>query len=783
MRSNIACSRFPRSHRIKLLTIGCLLILSLNGTYGQQPDTVSESTADQTGVTDAGDDRLAIDELSKRIRQSLVKIRVTNRSGDGQGHGTGFVVGPNLIATARHVIGDRNMISIELPDGTLTTATHVHAASELLDMVVVQVDADKLVPLPLATTEARTGESVVAVGYPRNLKNSTFAGLMSGFKEIDDIKMLQLSMTIEKGTSGEPVVNRRGEVIGMVTLKSSEVNNLGFAIPVSHLQGLLAAPTIIPMSHWIKFGALDPKRWQNVFGANWYQRAGRILVDGQGNSFGGRSLCLQVPAPPELPFETQVEVKLDDERGAAGLVFHSDGHEKHYAFYPSNGNIRLTCFNGPDLGSWTILHNEPHPAYRVNDWNMFKVRVEVDGVRCFLNDELVFQSKDERLSAGQIGLATFRGTTAEFRRFAAKDRLPPISPSAADAAAIADILKSVQHNRPAADDVVQSLQPYSGYATRVLEQQAVLLEQKAKQIRQLAIDVHAAEVRRQILAALNIANQQKVTSKKDKPVEPDLLKAALLIALLDNEEVDPQAYIDRVDTLADEVREGLPKDASDAERLKAMDHMLFQQYGFGGSRFEYDMRSNSYLNEVIDDREGIPITLCVLYIELAKRLDLRVVGLGLPGHYVVRFESQDSDAPPEIVDVFQQGKRLSVAEAEDRSRLRPGSAATSEFFRPQAAAAIIQRMLRNLLNLAESQGDNARVLRYLDTLLAIDDSQLEFRVKRLEIRARTQRLSEAIAEVDWFLDKQPDGLDEDRLYELRAELNRQLERQQAEQTP
>jgi len=768
------------SSSLALLLVGCLLTIPVDAANAQQASPVGPDV----DAAEASGEELAIDELSTRIRRSLVKIRVTNRNGRDQGHGTGFVVGANgLIATARHVIGDRNMISIELPDGTITTATHVHAASDLLDMVIVQVAADNLSPLPLATAEPRTGESVVAVGYPRNLKKSTFAGLVSGFKEIDDINMLQLSMTIEQGSSGEPVVNRQGEVIGLVTLKSVEVANLGFAIPVSHLNKMLEVPSPIPMSHWMKIGALDSKRWETVFGANWHQRAGRILVNGSGSSFGGRSLCLQVPAPPELPFETQVEVKLNDESGAAGLVFHADGDEKHYGFYPSNGGLRLTCFNGPDVGSWTVLHNEPHPAYRANDWNTFKVRITADGMQCFVNDELVVESNDDRLPPGRVGLATFRGTSAEFRRFAADTTLPPLKPSIADAATIAEILTAVQHNRPATEKVIQSLQPFSVYSTRVLQQQALLLEQKAKQMRQLAVDVHASEIRKQLLTALAISDQPTPELADANRPQPDLLRAALLIAALDNDEVDPDAYIARIEMLADEVRQELPADATAEQRLEAMETMLFKQYGFGGSRYDYNTRSNSYLNEVIDDREGIPITLCVLYIELAKRLDLNVVGLGLPGHYVVRFESQDSEVPSQIIDVFHQGQRLSVAEAEDRSGLRPGSAVTSEFFESQQPVAIVQRMLRNLLNLAESQRDNERVLRYLNTFLAIDGSQLEFRVKRLELLARTQRLAEAIADVDWFLEKQPDGLDEDRLYELRAELNRQLDRQLAEQTP
>lgn len=746
----------------------------------QQPDAAANPAAAET--TD-----LQITELAEQITRSLVMVRVTGRDNQVQGHGSGFVVSEDgLIATARHVIGDRRMVRVELPDGTLVPATHVYPAAEGLDIVLVKVDATGLVPLPLGPKgRARVGQSVVSVGHPGSLKYSTFSGIVSGYKEIEDLEMLQLAMTVERGASGEPVVDRQGRVIGMVTLKSNEVANLGFAVPVSHLQRLLEDPTPVPMDRWMTIGALDPKRWQTVFGANWSQRAGRILVEGTGSSFGGRSLCLQTSNDLPDVFELQVDVKLADERGAAGLAFHADGQDRHYGFYPSNGNLRLTRFDGPDVQSWTILHNESHPAYRSGDWNTFKVRIEADRMLCYVNDQLVVTSTDSDLPRGQPGLATFRGTSAEFRKFQTGATLPATMPEKSEREAIDRILAEVTHRRPATQDVIQQMQPFRRYSSRLLKERAQQLEQQAERLRQLAIGVHAAAVRLQILEALGRTVETPAVQPTDASPEPnaapaaavdsqpDLLKAALLIAALDNEEVDADAYVDRVDQLADEIRQELPENPSEADRLKALDRILFEEYGFRGSRLDYYTRFNSYLNEVIDDREGLPITLSVLYMELAKRLDLKVVGLGLPGHFVVRFEPQaDPDAESEIVDVFNRGKRLSEEEAKNIIRSR-GSQVFPQFFEAQSPEAIIQRMLVNLLNLAENSRDDERVLRYLEMLVAMEPDALEFRAKRLEIRARTERLAEAIQDVDWFLNQESDAIDKDRLYELRAELQRQ----------
>src|SRR5262249_13164833 len=128
-------------------------------------------------------------------------------------------------------------------------------------------------------------------------------------------------------------------------------------------------------------------------------------------------------------------------------------------------------------------------------------------------------------------------------------------------------------------------------------------------------------------------------------------------------------------------------------------------------------KANSYLTEVIDDREGIPISLSVLYMELAKRLGLKVEGVGLPGHFMVRFIPSNGD--PQLIDVFEGGQLVTRADAEQKVKAITEEAAREEHFAAVTKRAIIVRMLHNLLNLAGNDRDAKGVTRYLDTILAV----------------------------------------------------------------
>ena len=262
----------------------------------------------------------------------------------------------------------------------------------------------------------KAGQPIVVLGHPIKLQFSVVAGVLSGQREVDGLSMLQLAIPIEPGNSGGPVLDRDGKVLGIVTMKSLVTPNLGFAVPITALKPLLDKPNPIPMERWLTIGQLDKNEWKILHGGRWRQRAGRILVEGLGTGFGGRTLCLAKQPAGKLPQELAVSVKLDDEKGAAGLIFGGDGGDRHYGFYPTGGKLRFTHFQGPDVFSWKIIKDVATPHYRPGEWNHFKVRMEKDKISCWCNDELIVELADPEYDGDTFGLASFRQTSAEFKR-------------------------------------------------------------------------------------------------------------------------------------------------------------------------------------------------------------------------------------------------------------------------------------------------------------------------------------------------------------------------------
>jgi regulator of sirC expression with transglutaminase-like and TPR domain len=692
--------------------------------------------------------RQTVEQIAEQARKSVVMITITGRDGKPQGLGTGFVVSADgLIATNLHVLDQGRAISVQMADGKRHDVTTVHASDRGLDLALVRVAANNLSPLPLGDSDRlRLGQSVVALGNPRGLEYSVVAGVVSGRRDLGGRSMIQLAIPLEPGNSGGPLLDRQGRVQGILTLKSLVTANLGFAMPVNALKPLLAKPNPIPMDRWLTIGTLDPREWRPLMGARWRQRAGRIIVEGAGSGFGGRSLCLARKSPPAVPFEVAVTVKLDDESGAAGLIWHADGGNKHYGFYPTAGKVRLTRFEGPDVFSWTILKDRKSDAYRPGEWNTLKVRVEKDRFLCFVNDRRVIEMADQGLSGGKVGLAKFRDTRAEFKHFRAGKELPP-SQVPADVAA--RILKSVE-KLPARGDLppgqVEGLLPDAAVSVKVLQERARRLEQQAAQLRKLAIAVQTRQAQTELARVLQAAEDRI-----------DLVHAALLIARLDNAELDIDAYRKEVDRLARELTASLPKSADDKARLTGLAKFLFQERGFHGSRVDYYTRANSYLNEVLDDREGIPITLAVLYLELAQRLGLRVAGVGLPGHFVVKY--LPAKGPEQLIDVYDGGKPLTRAEAAKIVEGITRRPLRDEDLAAVSKKAIIVRMLQNLVGVARREKDILGVLRYLDTIVLIAPDAAAERWMRAVFRAEAGQRQRALEDVDWLLKTEPPGID------------------------
>ena len=324
----------------------------------------SDVKTDDPGVAAKVPETKTVQELAAIAKKSVVVVTFIGRDGQRQGLGAGFIVSEDgLIATNLHVIGEARPIRVELHDGRKFDVTTVHATERSQDLAVLKIDARDLPALPLGNSdELQEGQPVVAIGNPMGLERSVVSGVLSARRDIEGRSMLQIALPIERGNSGGPLLDLQGRVHGLLTLKSLKTENLGFAMCVNSLKPLLEKPNPIPMSRWLTIGAMDPEEWSVLPGGRWRQRAGQISVDGPGGGFGGRALCLSTSEMPAIPFEVAVQVKFTPGDGAAGLVFHADGGDKHYGFYPSNGSVRLSRFDGPDVFSWAVLRETRSPA-------------------------------------------------------------------------------------------------------------------------------------------------------------------------------------------------------------------------------------------------------------------------------------------------------------------------------------------------------------------------------------------------------------------------------------
>ncbi len=726
--------------RAAILTVGLLVASSV---HAQGDDA---SPAAMAGVQ----------ELVAKVQPAVVVITVGDRDGRTLGVGSGVIIrSDGLIATNLHVLGEGRPLTVRLFDKREFPVTQIFAHEKSQDLAVVKIDAADLPTLELGDSdELQQGQPAIGFGNPQGLEHSVVTGIISALrKDVDGMSMIQLAIPIERGNSGGPVVDLEGRVMGLLTLKSLVTDNLGYAVAINSLKPLLEKPNPIAMGKWLTIGALNPRHWQVVGDARWTQHAGRLRADGPGKGFGGRALCLSTQTVPPAPFEAMVQVRLREQDGAAGLVFHSDGGDRHYGFYPTSGKLRVTRFDGPVVYDWHVLWEELRDEYRPDAWNELKIRVEKDRIQCLCNGQVVYELQDDFYRHGRVGLVKFRHTTAEFKGFRVGEHIEATQIDDATKAMIDSLLAETADNQaPTAPQVARlSNSPVAQFAA---VKQAEKLEKQAAWLRRLAREGYEAGVREKIVAALRPADG-----------EPDLLAATLWIAALDHEELDVEFYREEVHALAVELKGKLTDDMDDRQRFEELRKLMFEDYGFHGSRTNYNSPSNSHLNEVIDDREGLPITLSVLTMEVARRVGLKVEGVGLPGHFIVRLVPREGE--PQLIDVFDGATPLTTAQAFAKVDRGAGD---DEWLKAVDSAAICTRILRNLLNTVSPQDSPEAALRYVETILAIDDDAIAERLLRAVLNYDLFRIEQGLADVDWVLSRRPAGLDLERVRQLKRAL-------------
>ena len=248
----------------------------------------------------------------------------------------------------------------------------------------------------------------------------------------------------------------------------------------------------------------------------------------------------------------------------------------------------------------------------------------------------------------------------------------------------------------------------------------------------------------------------------------DLGRAALAIARIAHPTLDPAPSLRELDSLAAAARPRMGR-ATAAGDLAAY---LFGQCGFRGNQEDYYDPRNSCLNDVLERRRGIPISLSVVFIEVATRLGLAVEGVGFPGHFLVRVTGGPE---PVLLDPFFGGRSIDEGELLARYRaLRGVDVATLP---PDALAAtgtigILTRMLRNLLRVYLQRAEHSRALEAADLVLVmVPDSADEIRIRAL-LYEQLECFGAALDDFRRYLDVAPDAPDANQIRERVARLAR-----------
>jgi regulator of sirC expression with transglutaminase-like and TPR domain len=265
---------------------------------------------------------------------------------------------------------------------------------------------------------------------------------------------------------------------------------------------------------------------------------------------------------------------------------------------------------------------------------------------------------------------------------------------------------------------------------------------------------------------------EKILSEKEEKI--DLARACLLIAQDAYPGLDVERYLGDIERMAIRLRARIPQSGGAEERVVALNQYLYDDLGYWGNTEDYYDPRNSYLNEVLERRTGIPITLGIVYMELGRRIGLPLEGVSFPGHFLVRLRLRGGTL---VLDPFTGGAPQS--EDELRKRLErvvpgrvPGGVAVAElpldqFLEPASTRQILARVLRNLKGIYREAGKPERVLQVLNRMLLVSPESNGERRDRGYLYQKLECWRPALKDLSDYLEREPDAPDID---DVRASL-------------
>lgn len=238
----------------------------------------------------------------------------------------------------------------------------------------------------------------------------------------------------------------------------------------------------------------------------------------------------------------------------------------------------------------------------------------------------------------------------------------------------------------------------------------------------------------------------------------NLAEAALMIARLEYEDLDIENYLSKIQSIANEINNRLPETANAAEILKQLNHVLFIEKGYEGNSQAYYDPKNSFLNDVIERKLGIPISLSILYIELGHALGLPLAGVSFPGHFLVKLEISDGAI---VLDPYFGGISLNEEDIEERLQEYYGPRLDKSRLHGVLASCsnkeIILRVMRNLRNLYMQEESWHKALPIADIMVNLETDQADALKARGAIYDQLECHTPALADYSAYLRLSPDS--------------------------
>lgn len=253
----------------------------------------------------------------------------------------------------------------------------------------------------------------------------------------------------------------------------------------------------------------------------------------------------------------------------------------------------------------------------------------------------------------------------------------------------------------------------------------------------------------------------------------DLIRATLVIARTEYPGLNLEAYAARIEELARRVA-GLVPELDPHRALPALNQVLFGELKLRGNREDYYDPRNSFLNDVLDRGLGIPITLSIVYMEVARRIGLALSGVGMPGHFLLKYAADDGKET--LIDCFNRGDVLSRQDCQSRldeiysgeMKLRP------EFLHPISRRQILTRMLNNLKTVYLSTRNFRKALAVADMVLVIYPQSAEDVKQRALLRYSLGLQRLAAEDLDEYLKMSPNASDAEDIRQMSLSIRRML---------